>query len=488
MPRAVQAEAAMLREIPPTRYSPAPPGPKGRPLPVPLRCPKPSQKYPPVADYVEGKKELPEAALLHTLGYAAFELWKALLRRRSWEGFSAATLEHLTEAMPNLGPTKFGTKGNTARRVKQALSRLRKFGLVETLRTKRFVSWWDEEAREQREAFCMVRYIVGYHSPEVKKVILPAAVARNVLEGYVTDDGERKRWGGKRSGSGRKKAAPSPSTANQDQYPDLKNAESRSVPHVTDLSVSESDAVTSVPSASSLREEAREHAPAAQVVSSSSGGTRIGGGRPGRLTPIAFPAELSFASLKPAAVPSPPKLKEDASEEDTLLTMIRAYRGACESRFGRSNFGMGNRAVTKAQQEKLLTTAAALREHDISPFAWAAFSCDVWRAHNKGPPRLEWVFLASRVEERAGWFKSELSDYSGQRVVFGPKAKALLTDHETMRMYLMQARTEEERVAIEARFFPGDSFAQRVKEAKAEGEAERTRLSAALEKGHWLWN
>ncbi len=488
MPRAVQAEAAMLREIVPTRYTAAPPGPKGRPLPVPLRCPRPSQAYPPVAGYVEGTKEVPEAALLHTLGYAAFELWKALLRRRSWEGFSAATLERLTEVMPNLGPTKFGTKGNKERRVKQALSRLRKFGLVETLRTKRYVSWWDEEAQEQRDAFCMVRFIVGYHSPVSKKVILPPAIAKNVLEGYVTDDGERKKWGGTRRGAGRKKPSPSPSTANQVQYPDLKNEESSSVPHVSDLLSTESESRMSVSFSSSLREEERKHAPEAQMVSPSSSGTRIGGQKR-RLNPIAFPEELSFASLRPAAIPSPPKLKSDASEEDTLLTLIRAYRGACQARFGaRTNFAMGNRAVTKAQQEKLLAAAKVMLEQDISPFAWAAFSCDVWREHHRSPPRLEWVFLASRLEERVGWFKSELSDYSGQRVVFGPKARALLSDHEAMRMLLMQARTQEERDAIEARFFPGDSFTRRVEDAKAEGDAERTRLASALEKGHWLWN
>jgi len=202
-----------------------------------------------------------------------------------------------------------------------------------------------------------------------------------------------------------------------------------------------------------------------------------------------MPSELFFGSLKPATIPSPPKLKEGMSEDDQLQMMLRAYRGATESRFkgGRSKFAMATRAIDRKQQDKMLATAALLLDSDISPFGWAAFSCDVWKKNHNNPPRLDWVFLISRVEQRSGWFKSELSDYSGERVVFGPKARALMRRHETFRMLLNQTKTDEQVELVTRGFFPGNLFEELLAEARAEGDSERTRLRAEIDKGSWLW-
>jgi hypothetical protein len=148
---------------------------------------------------------------------------------------------------------------------------------------------------------------------------------------------------------------------------------------------------------------------------------------------------------------------------------------------------MATRVIDRKKQDQLLEVAAMLREEGISPYGWAAFSCDVWKEHHSSAPRLDWVFLISRVEQRSGWFKSELSDYTGERVVFGPKARELLRRHETMRMLLAQAKTDEHVKAVTDGFFPGNLFNEMLEAVRAEGDAERTRLRAEIERGEWLW-
>jgi hypothetical protein len=184
-------------------------------------------------------------------------------------------------------------------------------------------------------------------------------------------------------------------------------------------------------------------------------------------------------------------LSPSLSEEDKVLVLLRAYRGATESRFKGSQgtkFARSLTTIDRNRQTKLLEVAEMLIDAEISPFGWAAFSCDVWKqaGHDK-PPRIDWVFLASRVEQRSGWYKSELSDYSGRRLVYGPKATEMLNKKSLVLLRLSAARTQEQAQHAWASVFPGKTFAELLEKARQEGDDERTRLADEVARGNWLW-
>lgn len=195
--------------------------------------------------------------------------------------------------------------------------------------------------------------------------------------------------------------------------------------------------------------------------------------------------------LEPAVVPSPPKLNSDDPDGSWCMALVRAYRGAVQSRYKvRSGAFRQNNIATSKYAKGLVEAAKKLLEHDIPPAAWAAFSLDVWRKYGEGkgsekPPALQWVFAAKRIEERRGWYKAESSSYTGGRVLFGKSAKELFERYQQMRVGLLC--TELPVAQVVAQHFPDGLYDRLLRRAREEAQAERTRLKAALAQGEWLW-
>lgn len=505
---------------------PNPTKPKLRVLSWPKKRRKPRATYaayPPIDQALAGNVEVCERDLKRKLGYTTVELLKLLMQNRSIDGTTRLTFKTMEAYLPGLGSNAKGLPGSRKEKVRWALDRLRAFGLLRTPKTKKFFKFVDPITKDFVEGFYMYRIVAGRYVPNEALFIVPAETLTAVKEGYLTPLG-RKKWGGKRAGAGHPKmhktGLPNVCSASKGEgMQDTENAEvwseiegrvleskknqvpdpeapktlSSTPPHVSNTYKEDHSKRESV--FLSSKEERNTRANSATPFSfqekhSSTIGTSFGPTVKTKSPTISIPASLFFDSLRPAVVPNPPMLSPDLSEDDLILTLVRAYRGASESRFPNSSqaFNAKLQAIDRNRQDKFVEVARMLQDKGISPFAWAAFSCDVWKkAAHRNPPRIDWVFLISRVEQRAGWFKSELSDYTGQRVIYGPKATALLRKHESMRMSLMTAPTDDAKALLFERFFPGDSFEELLEEARAEGDAERTRLKEALTKGQWLW-
>lgn len=207
--------------------------------------------------------------------------------------------------------------------------------------------------------------------------------------------------------------------------------------------------------------------------------------------PDLLPPFPTIDLLNPAIIPSPPKLSPDDPDGSWALSLVRAYRGAVASRFKvqSQTFRRGN-LTTSRYFKPLVEAAKLLIEHDIAPASWAAFSCDVWKHYGKTvkPPSLQWTFAAKRVTDRAGWFKSEVSSYTGRRIVFSDTARELLALYQRVKFMLHASPDEAHAREVLRVEMPTSKYDDLLNQARREADAERTRLRLAAERGEWLWS
>jgi hypothetical protein len=194
--------------------------------------------------------------------------------------------------------------------------------------------------------------------------------------------------------------------------------------------------------------------------------------------------------IAPATLPSPPLLDEKMGDLERADMLAVAFRAAAESRFGGRCWAFRGGPLMRSKFYSLLVDAAqTLLDLEFSPAAWCAFSCDVWKKHAdergrkvKHPP-VQWVFNASRIVERRGWFRAEEDNYAGGRIIYGPKHKALLGRYALMRAELL--RRQEPVATIVARYFP--NWERTITDVRAEVAELQQDLRARAERGEFLW-
>ena len=190
-------------------------------------------------------------------------------------------------------------------------------------------------------------------------------------------------------------------------------------------------------------------------------------------------------------VPAPPKLDEGLTDEQCVKKLGEAYRGAYESRYGKRCYVMTRGSVKKSKFYKALVSASHfIRDNEIPPASWAAFSLDCWisfgeknEGSNKKPPPVNWVFSMKRLEERAGWFDREASSYGGGRLLFTAKHKDLLKRYDGLRRAAYRELLTEELIN---RFFPG-GWEKHYDEAEKESANDHARLLAMVKRGDFIW-
>lgn len=206
-----------------------------------------------------------------------------------------------------------------------------------------------------------------------------------------------------------------------------------------------------------------------------------------------FPPYVSAAAHPELRLvtPPPPRLNRNDTPERHAYLLMRWYEGACRSVLGKEpgTFKRYRQGPAASPHFALLTeAAAAFVKHDVAPAAWCAFSADVWRRmENKGLPPLKFVFSAKRVEERAGWYRSEESNYSGGRVLWTPTAREFATRQANMRCVPSRIQTEEELKTWVEKYFPNKRYQELLTQIREETSRLRDELASAVELGNWLW-
>jgi hypothetical protein len=195
--------------------------------------------------------------------------------------------------------------------------------------------------------------------------------------------------------------------------------------------------------------------------------------------------------IAPCIVPDPPMLDSEESAERHAQLLANWYSGAVEQATGKKCWAFARGPACKSKHFKTLKAAARLFiEHDIAPAAWIAFSFSVWEQHSDdAEPPIGWVFGASRIEERRGWFHSVASRYGGGVQMYVPAAMELMRAHVALRLAVRRARpmTSEELVAIVERMLPLQKREALARKASAEAEQKRAELACDIANGKWVW-
>lgn len=473
-----------------------------------------------------GRAFVPLSLLRQKLGCSALQVWQGLLLLRD-----VNNTVHVTRA--GLGHMK-GFAELPDRVVQKALQRLRSMCLVQdigwrVLRVPERGQW------VEREVF--VRRVYGTRgqsegTPVVEGAYVPREAAR--LLGVVAG------WGGARHGAGRKPRLLLPPTGGAEvpteapaeglqepvaggiQEPPMANQEgpigasetySRGSTDRTlssPLERSEFLPTEETPARGSARGffEVKTEPEAPPAASLDAG--RLGTS-PAELPGLPWEAILLVAGrgvvppfpgqelVAPASVPDPPRLRAELSPRSAATVLVRAYRGALESRYGRkATYRLPPESVMVERELPLLTSAVALlTSEEIAPAAWAAWSVDVWRdyvaskSNGENPPRLSYVFGAKRLGDHKvrGWFAREGGAAAGGRVIFTPEHRALVLRWQRMKMDASRrgAVTPSELAAVADRWFPPGAFDAAVRRARESASREERALRDRVERGEFVW-
>lgn len=420
----------------------------------------------PVHSTVRGSVRVPADKVRAKLGGTAYAVWQAFLGARDWQGYSAQTARRVAASVA------LGTVKNRDKAVARALRRLAEAKLVRYAGRRTFV-------RGSSEVRVHIREVRG--DLFAGEAALPFDAWRAIMD--------MNEHGGKRVGAGRKAGI-------KTGVPQIKKGGGTQIKKGGQVGNTASDSNVPVPS-----EQEGGASAAPSFVEAGAGAKVLLFPTPAQPVVTVFDARLTDPEvpefpgmdlLEPAVVPSPPKLNPDDPDGSWALALVRAYRGAVQSRYNvKSGAFRQNNVATSKYAKALAEAARKLIEYDIPPASWAAFSLDVWRKYSgekasaKKPPALQWVFAAKRIEERHGWYKRESSSYTGGRVLFSKSAKELMTRYQSMRLELLHS--EDSPGAVVARHFPDGCYERLLRTAREEAQAERRSLSAALARGEWLW-
>jgi hypothetical protein len=196
--------------------------------------------------------------------------------------------------------------------------------------------------------------------------------------------------------------------------------------------------------------------------------------------------------LGAATTPRPPLLDAGAGDDERVLRLADAYRGACRARYACDAWGLKAANLKRSKfRAAMLESAAILVDAEIAPAAWAAWSFDRWRAlepaNARRPPPVPWVWSPKRLAEGRGWFESERVGYSGGVDVPVREVVQLRERYVAMRRALAAEGTWASPKGVVDRFFPGDAFAEAVASARAAVARTNAELRSRAARGEWFW-
>jgi hypothetical protein len=237
--------------------------------------------------------------------------------------------------------------------------------------------------------------------------------------------------------------------------------------------------------------------PAEEVRSDDDGGLRLGSSDAPRTSPrrsrkyvraalgARIPNLPRFPQLKSATIPHPPRLSPDASTELAAREIARAYAGAYEASTGKPCWAARRPERTK-NWALLLAAAEFIRDADVPPAAWVAWSFDVWAKKTGRPPPISWVFSVRRLGDRFDWFSHDHYDEIGGTIVAGPKEKGMFQRYTALLEAIDREGAHADAAPLVARYFP-EGWDAAVAAVEREIRQTRERLETQLADGAWLW-
>jgi hypothetical protein len=215
----------------------------------------------------------------------------------------------------------------------------------------------------------------------------------------------------------------------------------------------------------------------------------------GELRAWGWPPYPTAARIPVPTMPAPPMLDRVAGTDlgAQVDQLASYYRAAVEARYARKCHAFA-RGVGASRYAPLLRAAAAkLVEAGIAPAAWVAWCIGVWQrgariTEASTPPPVTWVFSATRVHERAGWFGRDAGSFQGRTILSDEHRQLAHTYERAMAAARLRSpTTATEAMAIFAEFFPRRSYDDLAQAARMVSDHTRADLAARAAAGEFLW-
>lgn len=205
-----------------------------------------------------------------------------------------------------------------------------------------------------------------------------------------------------------------------------------------------------------------------------------------------LPSFVSVASLCPR-IPSPPLLRAEDSESTHVNLLAMWYEGAVWAAYGKRSWIFRYGGMRSRWKPLLVAASKVCMEHDIRPAAWCRFSMSVYQTRvnveSKKPPTPPYVFSVKRIEKQRGWFKSEITGYAGNRVVYTPTARVLMKKQAQLKSKIAQVypRNDNDLKRVVESVLSVDEHSKLVDTIKQEAYELTRDLRSQAESGRWIW-
>ncbi|KKN46445.1 hypothetical protein LCGC14_0672850 [marine sediment metagenome] len=210
-----------------------------------------------------------------------------------------------------------------------------------------------------------------------------------------------------------------------------------------------------------------------------------------------IPKYPGFDRVRPARIPSPPKLDPLWGERIRAFTLASAYTTTVKHYYGVSRVFDGV-LVTTIQDTKHFTTlvraAETIFDEKIAPISWCAFSCEMHINSKVGQhvPPVGTIYAKKRLKNHLDWFAQFAQRYTGGKTIVAKSHKKLVAQHRTMYRLLLSLGdsttvSKEEVLRVVNACCSQRSYDRLVKQAEEEVEEIEYDMERALKRGDFLW-
>lgn len=193
-------------------------------------------------------------------------------------------------------------------------------------------------------------------------------------------------------------------------------------------------------------------------------------------------------------IPAPKRLEPASSPQQRVKHLAAAYRAVLKRRYSiTSKYMLGSAALESHKDyPKLEALSALMLEANVAPLAWVLFSFDAWTHTPMGEgkrtsPPAKWVWSKKRWKDQQDRFQEER--YQSVEVRCSATATQLWIDWRVMWLELMQVApmTRDGVAEIVDRWFPGESFEERLTRARTQTWEDQARVDREVAAGGWPW-
>ena len=204
-------------------------------------------------------------------------------------------------------------------------------------------------------------------------------------------------------------------------------------------------------------------------------------------------------TLEAVALPTPPRLTLEQTPAQRAVLVVRAYLGSLKTIRRRTKLWWDYRCdsthtpdITASKSyDKLKELADLFVEHELSPFAWAAWRLRVAPPEPKAVPGLYQVLSKTWLAkpQRRGWFRRDTADMYRVASIEPPACERLRNKWEQMLAEVYASNPSDVAMvrAIFETHFPGEALRLMTRRAAEQTNELRAQYAQRVSNGEWLW-